>query len=83
MDVLTLAYNAPWWLQVLVLLTVVLPHLRALVPVPYKGPFVIVLKILDVIVGNYGHAKNRGPAAPPVAPPVVVDEQDKVTPKPE
>ena len=50
-----------------------LVHARTLLPVQAQGVAGVALNILDVLAANYGSATNKK----------VVDEQDKVTPRPE
>lgn len=63
--------QAPEWLQYTVLGLTVFPHILAFVPQQYRGAAGVAFKIANVIAANYGHCKNK-----------IVDEQDKVTPRP-
>ena len=60
----------PWVLAAYPLLV----HARTLLPPQAQGVAGVVLKVLDIVAANYGSARNHQP---------VVDEQDKVTPRPE
>lgn len=60
----------PWALAAYPLLV----HVRTFLPPQAQGVAGVALKLLDVVAANYGSAKNHR---------VVVDEQDKVTPRPE
>jgi hypothetical protein len=64
--------NNPDWLPWVLAAYPLLVHARTLLPVQAQGVAGVVLKILDVVAANYGSATNK-----------VVDEQDKVTPRPE
>lgn len=59
----------PWALAAYPLLV----HVRTFLPPQAQGVAGVALKVLDIVAANYGSAKNHQP----------VDEQDKVTPRPE
>lgn len=63
----------PEWIQYAVLGAAVFPHVLTLVPSQYRAGAQVVWKVLDVIAANYGHCRNA----------TVVDQQDKVTPRPD
>ena len=65
--------EAPSWIPWVLAAYPLLVHVRTLLPPQAQGPAGIALKILDVVAANSGGAKNR----------TVVDEQDKVTPRPQ
>jgi hypothetical protein len=63
----------PDWVQYTTLGLAIFPHVLTFVPQQYQGAAGVAFRILNAIAANYGHCKN---------PPKVVDEQDKVTPRP-
>lgn len=63
--------DVPAWLAWTLAAYPILVHVRTLLPVQAQGVAGVVLKVLDVVAANYGAATNK-----------VVDEQDKVTPRP-
>lgn len=67
--------EAPEWIQYAVVGLAVFPHVLTFVPPQYQQAAGLLFKIANTVAANYGHCKNQ--------PPKVVDEQDKVTPRPE
>ena len=63
------------WLPWLLVAYPLLAHARTLLPPTAQGAAGAVLKVLDIVAANYGNATN-GRKRP------VVDEQDKITPRP-
>ena len=68
--------QTPDWLQYVILGLAVVPHVLPFVPAQYQGLAGTLYKIVSTLAGNYGHCTNASAATP------VVDEQDKVTPRP-
>lgn len=65
--------ETPDWLQYTVVGLAVFPHVLTFVPPQYQQAAGLLFKIANAIAANYGHCANK---------PKVVDEQDKVTPRP-
>jgi len=65
--------ESPDWLPWLLAAYPLLTHARTLLPPTAQGVAGVALKVLDIVAANYGSATNKPP----------VDEQDKVTPRPE
>ena len=64
--------ETPEWVQYTVLGLAVFPHVLTFVPAQYRAGAEALFKVLDVIAANYGHCQNK-----------VVDQQDKVTARPD
>ena len=64
--------EAPAWVPWVLAAYPLLIHARTFLPPQAQGPAGVVLKVLDLVAANYGSAANKA-----------VDEQDKVTPRPE
>lgn len=62
--------QAPEWLQYAMMAYPALVLLRPMLPPQAQGPAGALLKVLDVVAGNYANCKNA---------PKVTDSQSKVT----
>lgn len=65
--------ESPEWIQYTVLGAVLFPHVLTFIPPQYRAGAQVLWKVLDLVAANYGHCKNVP----------VVDEQAKVTPRPD
>lgn len=64
--------DTPDWVQYAVLGLAVFPHVLTFIPPQYQQAAGVLAKIANVLAANYGHCQNK-----------VVDQQDKVTSRPD